>query len=140
MVFPINRSDITEIVCDQVFRKKKGGKLYRCSRTAERIWSLTSMQPDKYWAGQIVHGKYVTKKSEISKDIEPVTKNTKDYVNKRFKQHVKERKEKHDTELHSLLQNEIRHFNIHSENKETRKKIEREQYAYQSERSNGATE
>ena len=110
MIFPISRSDITEIVCDKRYRK--GNRIFKCSRLAQRIVSLTSMHPDKYWSGQVVHGKYVTKKSQISSDIEPVNKNTRDYVRKRYIEHVKERKDKHDKDLRNFLEGELRQYDI----------------------------
>ena len=97
-LLPMSRSDITATFCE--LRED-------CDELAERIPSVCSMQPDKYWAGQTIFDRYVTKKSEVPKEFEPYTRATAEYAMKRREQIIKEKQERHDKAVHELVAAEI---------------------------------
>lgn len=69
--------------------------------------SLVAMQPDPYWSGQIKHGRYVTKKSQIPKQIEPATRANVEHVEKRKVEVAKEREEKSSNNLKKFLKEQL---------------------------------
>lgn len=69
--------------------------------------SLTSMQPDKYWAGRVIHGKYVTSKKEVSRDIEPATRDKMEWVAKQREKRVQEHNDKSRRKLKQFLTNQL---------------------------------
>lgn len=69
--------------------------------------SLTAMQPDKYWAGQVVHGKYVTSKKQVSRDIEPATRDKMEWVAKQREKRVLEHEQKSKRKLKRFLTNQL---------------------------------
>lgn len=101
----ILRDDVTEMFCDYTFTGNRSED--RCGEMCPRLVSATTMRPDKYWAGQVVHGKYVTKQSEVPANIAPATRETREWVDKRLQQNLKEREEKSSNNLINFLNEEL---------------------------------
>jgi hypothetical protein len=78
-----------------------------CGGDQELLPSLPSMQPDPYWSGQIKHGKYVTKKSQIPPQIEPATRENVEHVEKRKAQRYKDHEEKSSNNLKKFLREQL---------------------------------
>lgn len=125
-VLPMDRWDIDWVPCELGMVIVKGVHI-PCEELAERVPSLTSMQPDKYWSGQIVHGKYVTSKRDISPDIEPATRDKLELIAKRKVQREAEIKEKQDKALNEYLTSELAGVTIEPDGSsfEERQKYER---------------
>ena len=77
---------------------------------AERLFSLTVMRPDKYWAGQMLNGVYVTSEKEakeLTKNLVPASIDNLEYAAKRRSELKKEREIKRDKEVESFISNEL---------------------------------
>lgn len=79
------------------------------------LYSKVAMQPDKYWSGQVVHGKYVTSKKQIDRDIEPATRDRVEYVRKRKRERDKELAEKASNNLKRYLTESLADVTIESD-------------------------
>lgn len=78
---------------------------------AVRLWSIPIMRPDKYWAGHIVNGSYVTSQAEVSAimdGIEPATRENVEYTQKAKDRRMKEWNEKRAKDLSVCLTEEFR--------------------------------
>ena len=78
---------------------------------AERVWSVCTMRPDKYWNGGVVNGKYVTNNAEAAAVMEGVE--VADWRNIRLMQQSaqrakQERADKANQELQTFLTEELR--------------------------------
>lgn len=120
--------DITTdfIPCEQSLQIENG-RYIPCEEIAVRLhYSLVSMQPDKYWAGHIIHGRYVTSKKDISHDIEPVTRDKLELIQKRKTQRVKETQEKQDKALKEYLTNQLSDVTIEPDGNSVKERTEYE--------------
>lgn len=79
-----------------------------CGLDAEMLWPMTCMKPDKYWAGHVVNGAYVTSESQINKDIVPATRETREYIAKQKVKVKQEIEEKASNNLRKFLAEELK--------------------------------
>ena len=78
---------------------------------------LVSMQPDKYWAGQMVHGQYTTsssfvKRYEKQNNLERVDRSVFEEVQKKQENRIPEAIKKTRKPLHDIIANEVTQLNL----------------------------
>lgn len=81
-----------------------------CGKESPRIFSLVSMQPDRFWHNNHVMGstvKSMREYRELRNRMEPRTENVSDSIGKRRKQLRKEREAKASEKLEKFLANEL---------------------------------
>lgn len=81
-----------------------------CGTICDQCIPLPSMQPDKYWSGVEVAGEYITSTKEYKKATEhlvPATRDTKEYIQKRFVEVKKQKAEKASSNLRKHLEKEL---------------------------------
>lgn len=89
--------------------------------------SLTNMQPDPYWSGQMVHGEYVTSKKQVKKrEIAPATRDRMEWVEKQKAKAVADHKEKSDKRLRKFLTQQLSDITIEADGSSVKERIEYE--------------
>lgn len=101
-------------------------KCSQCRGPQLLLPSKVNMQPDKYWSGQVVHGKYVTSKKQIDRDIEPVTRDRLEWVRKQKRKRVKEHAEKSAKNLRDYLTRQLSDVTIEPDGNSVKERMKYE--------------